>query len=497
MKNITCLNVKTLVMGIKSYLILVPLIYLVNVFGYALSDDPIVSLPAGLVKGRTVSFRGIHVDQFLGIPFAEPPLGDLRFAKPVPKKPWEGVLQANDWGPICSQKDQNSTEDCLYLNVFVTSLATNETKNGNGKLRPVMVWIHGGGFLKLSANLPDYDDGTILTALYDVIIVTTNYRLGPLGFLYLPDHGIPGNMGLWDQRLALEWVKDNIIKFGGDPGKVTVFGESAGGLSISTHLVSSYSKGLFRNAVLQSGAYYNSKRLMDPKVPQEFLEKIKCNRTDQIQSCLSSYQYGQHVAADSLAFAPIVDHDFLMDVPMNLIENRSVDPSINILLGTVGNEGAAKLSSAIDPVLFDPVNPGNLTLSLARKVLSTQSDPYSLDYLMNLYFSNADPNNSTELRLILSKVVGDILITCPTYVYGRDLILNGQASVYAYHLTQKPISSILHYPPPDKIWLPATHADDNPFIFGYPLSTNEYHDKEEVIISYIMMESWTNFAKNE
>nr|AYV89081.1 esterase TCE1 [Tetranychus truncatus] len=360
-----------------------------------------------------------------------------------------------------------------------------------------MVWIHGGAFLRGSANFPDNFDGTILTAIHDVIIVTINYRLGPLGFLYLPENGIPGNMGLWDQKLALEWVKDNIVKFGGDPGRVTVFGESAGGLSISAHLVSPYSKGLFRNAILQSGAYYTSKRLMDPNVPKEFLKEINCTQTDHLQSCLSSYQFGQNEAADTLAFAPIVDHDFLLDVPINLIKNHSVDSSINIFLGAIEYEGAAKLAAEIDPVLFDPVNPKNLTLSLVRKVLSTRSDPYSLDYLMNLYFSNADPNNSTELRLILSKVIGDILITCPTYVYGRDLILNGQASVYAYYLTQKPIKSINNFPPPDKIWLPPTHADDDPFVFGYPLSTVEYHDKEEVIVSFIMMESWTNFAKKD
>ena len=218
---------------------------------------------AGVIEGFTTR-RG---DVFRGIPFAEPPVEKLRFRPPAPKRPWTGVRQAVDFGPSAPQWGQlpafarrlisagpgGLSQDCLYLNVW--------TPKADAKRRPVMVWIHGGAFTMGSGSTPLYS-GSRLAARGDVVVVTINYRLGALGFLNLrslapgqPD--APANLGLRDQMAALEWVRDNIDAFGGDPENVTIFGESAGGMSVGTLLGTPRAEGLFHRAICQSGAAHN------------------------------------------------------------------------------------------------------------------------------------------------------------------------------------------------------------------------------------------------
>ncbi|XP_053202697.1 acetylcholinesterase-like [Panonychus citri] len=463
-------------------------------------DDPQVSISTGLVKGKTISFRGIEVNQFLGIPFAESPTGPLRFKKPISKKPWKGVLNADQWGPVCSQpalinSKQNNTEDCLYLNVFETSSTLRDLKNGLNNLRPVMVWIHGGGWVTGSANIPEWYDGTVLASMNDVVVVSINYRLGVFGYLYLPEYDVPGNMGLWDQQLALKWVQENIRFFGGDPSKVTIFGESAGSFAVSVLLVSPQSRGLFNRAIMQSGTIHDSALTQRPNSSIHFLEALNCSST--ISSCLASYEYGVDPKVDGIYLLPVIGDEFIPDTPVNMINNHGVDPNISILLGTVGYEGAGFMAANIDPILFDPFHPGNLTLDQVRKSLDEVlilRDYYSVDYVMEKYFSNVNTNDSDELRLILAKAGGDMLISCPTYVFGRDLVKNGQSNVFAYYQTQKPRKSMFGFAD-GKTWVPVTHADDIPFVFGHSMQENSNCDPEELIISNIMMKAWTHFAR--
>src|SRR5260370_9997945 len=217
-----------------------------------------VSTRSGKLEGDDQD--GLFV--FKGIPFAAPPIGKLRWLAPERVGSWSGVRDARNFGAASHQNqmtngalaamvinDQQS-EDCLYLNVWTPGL--------DGKRRPVMVWIHGGGFTIGAASQPIYD-GSVLTRRGDVVIVTINYRLGPLGFLRLADvtNGkIPatGIEGMLDQVAALEWVRDNIAEFGGDPDNVTIFGESAGGMSVGTLLAMPTARGLFHKAIPQSGA---------------------------------------------------------------------------------------------------------------------------------------------------------------------------------------------------------------------------------------------------
>ncbi|XP_039755026.1 cholinesterase 1-like [Pararge aegeria] len=213
-----------------------------------------VSVNEGLLEGDVVrSPYGSYFFSFKGIPYAEPPVSELRFKAPVPKTPWQGVRSAKEHSPKCYQFElfTNETrpplgsEDCLYLNVYTPNIAPVQSL-------PVMVWIHGGGFASGSGN--DDEQSPEFLMRKGVILVTLNYRLEILGFLSLDTEDIPGNAGMKDQVAALKWVKENIQKFGGDPDNITIFGESAGGASVSYHLVSPMSKGLFNRAITQSGA---------------------------------------------------------------------------------------------------------------------------------------------------------------------------------------------------------------------------------------------------
>ncbi|GAA3620761.1 carboxylesterase family protein [Nonomuraea rosea] len=212
-------------------------------------DRPVARTGTGLVRGA----RAAGVDSFLALPYAAPPVGDLRWRAPQPAASWSGVRDAARRGNRCpvaagSNGPRSETEDCLYLNVFRPS----GTKAG--RRLPVLFWIHGGGLLNGSGN---QHDGSLIAQLENVVVVSVNYRLGVLGFLTHPalsaEAGQSGNYGLLDQQAALRWVRQNIGAFGGDPRQVTIDGESAGGFSVCAHLVAPASAGLFGRGIIQSG----------------------------------------------------------------------------------------------------------------------------------------------------------------------------------------------------------------------------------------------------
>ncbi|XP_015792394.1 acetylcholinesterase-like [Tetranychus urticae] len=487
----------------KSTSIIFLFLFILQLSHQTTSEDvePELTLSSGSIRGTSVDFRGVKVYQFLGIPFAEPPLNELRFQKPVPKKPWNGVLSVNKWGSACMQPvfpgfntELHLSEDCLILNVFTTDAAFQDKQNGKkNSLRPVMVWIHGGGFNFGSANTASQYDGTPITGLKDVIIVSINYRLSSLGFLHLPEAGVPGNMGLWDQQLALKWVKDNIEHFGGDPNRVTIFGESAGSMSVSAHIVSPHSKGLFKNAIIQSGSIYDLKRWAQPELAKNFLNKIGCESND-YKLCLSNYQFGQ--ASEGLTFWPTVDGEFLPHHPEELVANHGVDPNINVLLGTVGNEGAFELLLK-DLVTFHPLNPVNLTIPHAKYIIGKLFGKKLIDFYSERYLASLSADDSDAIRLAVAQALGDTILACPTYALGRDLIANGVPNVYGYVQTQKPSQAVLLVSNQAK-WMAnvASHADDIPMVFGHPFTKLDKFNNEDVVLSFLMIDIWTKFARD-
>ncbi|KAM9725237.1 acetylcholinesterase isoform 5-T6 [Dama dama] len=313
-------------------------------------EDPelLVMVRGGRLRGlRLMAPRG-PVSAFLGIPFAEPPVGPRRFLPPEPKRPWPGVLNATAFQSVCYQyvdtlypgfegtemwnPNRELSEDCLYLNVWTPYPRPSSPT-------PVLVWIYGGGFYSGASSLDVYD-GRFLTQAEGTVLVSMNYRVGAFGFLALPgSREAPGNVGLLDQRLALQWVQENVAAFGGDPTSVTLFGESAGAASVGMHLLSPPSRGLFHRAVLQSGAPngpWATVGVGEARRRATLLARlVGCppggagGNDTELVACLRMrpaqdlVDHEWHVLPQEsvfrFSFVPVVDGDFLSDTPEALI----------------------------------------------------------------------------------------------------------------------------------------------------------------------------------
>lgn len=258
------------------------------------SDSALVQTAAGAVRGVLAENHRL----FAGIPYAAAPVGQLRWKYPEPAPKWDGVRDASHLGPRCIQDlegdlelGRQTDEDCLTLNVWTP--APNR-HSAPAQPRPVMVWIHGGSFANGSSGV--YDAGR-LAARGEIIVVTINYRLGVLGFLAHPALGPPGevgNYGLVDQQAALRWVRDNISRFGGDPGKVTVAGQSAGGMSVCDHLVAPGSRGLFDAAIIQSAPCQAQASLPVAQVRSlDYAAEVGCADPEFAAACLRALPVGK------------------------------------------------------------------------------------------------------------------------------------------------------------------------------------------------------------
>ncbi|MGH9885605.1 MAG: carboxylesterase/lipase family protein, partial [bacterium] len=287
----------------------------------------IVETRLGKIAGESL---GTH-ERSRGIPYAEAPVGDLRFRAPRPAAPWTGVRDALAFGSAAPQNPSflpgmeagQQCEDCLYLNIY--------TPRADGGRRPVLFWIHGGGFTGGSGGQALYDGGR-LAARGDVVVVTINYRLGALGYTCMP--GVDANLGQQDQIAALRFVRENIAAFGGDPAQVTIFGESAGGMAVSTLLGMPGARGLFRGAIAQSGAAHHvhtpesGERVANALLGQLGLApgELAKLREVPVAKILAAQA---HVLADQarnlgmLAFAPAIDPDTLPRHPLAAVRDGS------------------------------------------------------------------------------------------------------------------------------------------------------------------------------
>lgn len=300
---------------------------------------PIASTDCGAVRGLD---RGAHL-AFLGIPYAEPPVGPRRFTAPVPHEPWSGTRDCLDFGnaapqdpfvPAGFRATVPESEDCLSLNVYTPSL--------DGERRPVLFWIHGGGFSHGSGSQAAYDGGPLVER-GDVVVVTINYRLGALGYLYLGGHGgdtwgAAANVGQLDQIAALQWVHDNIERFGGDPDNVTIFGQSAGGYAVSTLLAMPAASGLFHKAIAQSGT---ANRLGDTAfataVTTQYLERLGIPDADRDR--LRSVAVAELLTAQGPRgpLSPVVDGDSLPKNPLQAVRD-GVASHVPLMVGTARDE---------------------------------------------------------------------------------------------------------------------------------------------------------------
>lgn len=329
-------------------------------FGLAFGTDNIVKIDQGLLRGSTLKARnGRDFKAFQGIPYAKPPINELRFENPIAADPWDDVLDATVEKDMCIQKnlfmyqtynELLGVEDCLYLNVYTPKIP----KKGKTELLPVMVWIAGGGFSSGHGGLSLYGPHYFLDK--DVVVVSFNYRVGILGFLSTEDDVLPGNYGMKDQVLALKWVKKNVDKFGGDPTRVTIFGESAGGASVGLHLLSPMSKGLFHKAIMESGTPLCRWAVSPPGLarrralslstiagcPKETNEFVKCLRQMPAELLVDLlYNFFEWKVYPAITFMPVVENcdrkgSFLCKYPLLDFKQESEVP---VLMGMNSGEG--------------------------------------------------------------------------------------------------------------------------------------------------------------
>ncbi|MBO9498109.1 MAG: carboxylesterase family protein [Novosphingobium sp.] len=424
------------------------------------------------VTGGTVagSAEG-DVAVFKGIPFAAPPVGKLRWAEPAPVVPWNGTRQATRFAAPCMQDkgmlgmlgiQQAPSEDCLYLNVWTPA-------KSSGEKLPVMVWIYGGGFSGGATSSPVYD-GTKL-AERGVIVVSVSYRLGALGFMAHPQlsaesgHG-SGNYGLEDQIAGLKWVRDNIASFGGDPTNVTIFGESAGGISVSMLADSPLAKGLFAKAISESGGNFTPPRQGAEEQGANFLKALgaadiaaaRALSAETIQSGPGSNTMG--------GFWPSVDGHVLMGDQYTRYSKGEFNDT-PVLIGTNSNEGGLFVRGESTPEEFE---------ASIRQRFGASADALLAAYP---HATTAEATQSNR------DVFRDTTFAWPTWAWARLQTEKGRHPAYVYYFDVRGPEQ------PDG----SNHASEMPYVFGNIDQPTMGGSKPDKPTSDQLMAYWTNFAK--
>nr|XP_056722711.1 acetylcholinesterase-like [Euleptes europaea] len=474
-------------------------------------DDTVLLISSGRIRGKHLPAGSKAVTAYLGIPYAEPPVGKLRFQKPVPYKPWSHILEATNFGNSCPQillsdipgaeifnANTPRSEDCLFLNVWVPNPQPS-------KPAAVLVWIYGGGFYTGTTSLIMYD-GAFLAATENVIVVSMNYRLGALGFLSLPP-AAPGNLGLLDQQLALRWVRENAAAFGGDPTRITIFGESAGGASVNYHLLSPGSQPLFDRAVLQSGTVVAPWAWVSPEEAKRravaLAQLMGCTEDEgsAIVECLQEkgmeeFQTYMFSVVDprilvNIPFVPTTDGDFLPDDPQKLVESRRFQ-SKPIMIGTTSDEGSFFISYTASFLCTS--SECLLTQDKLLEGLKMSVPNATNDFIQAIAqrYSQAEPEGPARYRSTLSQAWGDYLFVCPTNEVATETAKIG-SPVYAYTFTHRSTGSVW----PE--WMGSNHGSEVPYVFGtltLITGTNETHTEAELALILQVMRYWAEFARS-
>ena len=460
----------------------------------------VVDTTTGKLEGLVES--GLHV--FRGIPFARPPIGDLRLRAPAPVEPWTGVRPAHEfgyWAPqnapattLSGQAPGAQAEDCLSLNVW--------TPAADGARRPVLVWIHGGGFIGGAGVMNLYAGGPLATR-GDVVIVTVNYRLGILGFLAhseLADSdagsaaevGAAGNWGLLDQVAALRWVRENIAGFGGDPDNVTIFGESAGGMSVSDLLAMPSAQGLFHRAIVQSGppnavTMDRAEEVTAKLIAELGLGSAAALRALPTQALLDAQAtlIAQRRAA-GLPLLPVVDEVTIPTAPLRAIADGAAR-DITLLIGT--NRDEAKMFMVADPANRDP-DEGVLHRRI-EAIFRANDVVLSPDDVIDGYrAARAGRGQSTEPRELWSAIDTDRMFRIGSIRAAEAQSAHTSTYMYLFDWESPAMGGALG----------ACHALELPFVFG--TLDNDGVDKfagsgpEATRLSEQMMDAWLAFARS-
>ncbi|XP_026749625.2 juvenile hormone esterase-like isoform X1 [Galleria mellonella] len=478
-----------------------------------LSSNPIVRVEQGKLKGSTHNLLdGSPYYSFKGISYAQPPVGELRFKAPLPPKSWEGVCEVIKHGPVCPQFDTltsqriEGNEDCLFLNVYTKSLAPSD------KL-PVMVFIHGGAYLQGSGNSDAYGPDFLLQ--HDVILVTLNYRLDLLGFLNLDIPEVSGNAGLKDQVAALKWIKSNIDKFGGDSNNITLFGESSGGVSVTCHLISPMSNGLFNKAIAQSGTCLDDWVInRDAKSTAFRVGKILGKHTDNPKELLKFLQSVPATDLLGLTFKIITEEEKNRGLPLlftPVIEKKfdnvksflSVDPLDALVTGDIGkfpiitgynsSESISMIGVIRKKANFRSKHPEYLVPKEIMYKVSTEKMKEFGECIKRFYVGDKD--FTAEVIEAQIDMLSDIY-----YIY------NNSRFVHLYSKSDQPIYQyVLDYDTDlnsfKKLFGMShvkgmCHTEDLLYLFSSKSTKELYKEQERVReLVFTLTKLWTNFAK--
>ncbi|KAB5579203.1 hypothetical protein PHYPO_G00192410 [Pangasianodon hypophthalmus] len=507
------------------------------------AKHPVVSTNYGKLRGLKKELNNEilgPVEQYLGVPYATPPIGDRRFQPPEAPGSWPEVRNATQFAPVCPQNlhgvlpeimlpvwftdsldvaatyIQNQSEDCLYLNVYVptedgplTKKHDESTMNRprdedirDRRKKPVMLFIHGGSYMEGTGNM---FDASVLAAYGNVIVVTMNYRLGVLGFLSTGDQSAKGNYGLLDQIQALRWLNENIGHFGGDPERITIFGSGAGATCINLLILSHHSEGLFQRAIAQSGSAISSWSInyQPLKYTKILARKVGCSysETADLVDCLRRKSFRELVDQDiqparyHVAFGPVVDGDVVPDDPEILMQQGEF-LNYDLLIGVNQGEGlkfvddgGSESEEGISAAAFD--------YTISNFVDNLYGYPEGKDILREtikfMYTDWADRDNGEMRRKTLLALFTDHQWVAPAVATAK-LHADYQSPVYFY--------TFYHHCQTETRpeWADAAHGDEIPYVFGVPMigATDLFpcnFSKNDVMLSAVVMTYWTNFAK--
>jgi para-nitrobenzyl esterase len=442
---------------------------------------------ADVTGGRVAGVSADGVVSFKGIPFAAPPIGRLRWRSPQPVKPWNGVKQASSFAPGCIQNmnltgrfgaPPSLSEDCLYLNVWTPA------KTANDKL-PVMVWIYGGAFTGGMTSIPTYD-GTHL-AQKGVVLVSVSYRLGAFGFLAdsqltHENGGTSGDFGLEDMIAGLKWVKSNIAKFGGDPSRVTIFGESAGGIAVSMLCASPAAKGLFQGAISESGGNFGPARIdegaaeggvnmvtlkMAEVSGHQFLAKLGVSDAKAARELSADKIQGALGSGARTRLWPVFDGKILPSDQYELYEAGHFNDT-PVLIGTNSDEGASFARPGVTKASFEE----QVRAGYGKKA----------DAILAAYPHATDEEAMQSNRDLFR----DSAFAWPTWAWASLQSMKGRGKAYVYYFDHK-TARTPHGAP---------HASEIGYVFHNLGARGPAPQPEDVAISDLMSAYWTNFAKN-
>ena len=458
----------------------------VAVSGFAFAPNDTIKVDGGVISGTTAD----GVRSFKGIPFAAPPVSELRWKAPQPVVAWEGVRKCEAFGPDCPQAPypagsmyysppRMQSEDCLYLNVWTAAKA--------GDKRPVMVWIHGGALTRGSGATRTYD-GTAF-AKKGVLLVTVNYRLGPLGYLAHPDltaespQNSSGNYGVLDQIAALRWVQKNIAAFGGDPGNVTIFGESAGSWSVNVLVATPLAKGLFHRAIGQSGGSFGPMTYLKEDKPRlTAAEKVgaafaKAAGADSIKALRAIPAekiidiFNNDAEGKKFRTSPTVDGWVLPDEIRNIFAQGKQN-DVPVIVGSNANEMTSLTVPATVPK----------TIEDYRKRVETLYGEATRDFDALYPVKGTDDIAAAYLGSLR-----DVSFTLPMRTWAR-MTSTGHSKAYLYFFSHVP-------PNPNSKYLGAYHAGEIAYVFNNLNPQNALLQETDRKLAGTMSNYWVNFAR--